>query len=112
MKRTMYYRTKWNDHFPPFLCTKANKYHFPTVTVTAETQWCSTDSRPKEIPYKKIDAIMYEQKKGSFETLAEDIASRVLDSKNWRVSKVTVRVEEDLDFWVEAVGQRDSPESC
>lgn len=111
MKRTMYYRTKWNDKSPPFLCINANKYHFPTVTVIAVTEWRNA-YRPDEILYKRIDDIMYEQEKGSFETLAEGIASGVLKFTDWRVTKVTVRVEEDLDFWVEVVGQRDSPEAC
>lgn len=96
MKRTMYHKTKWSPQHPPFLCTQGDKLHHPEVEV-----WVETPAGFEPIPYKEIDKLMYETKEGSFETLAENIAEGLLKKRG--VAKVTVRVGEDPEFWVEVV---------
>jgi hypothetical protein len=103
MKRTMYYKTKWSAE-DAFRCKLANKMHCPEVAVFVETP-----AGFPEIPYKEIDDLMYETKEASFETLAENIAEGLL--KKPGVAKVTVRVEDDPQFWVEVVGQNALSES-
>ena len=100
MKRTMYYKTKWGPGHSPFICKLSRKLHFPEVEVWVETQ---TPSDP--IPYKEVDKLMYRISESTFEGLAEGIANGLV--KEIQVQgKVTVRVAEDPDFWVEAVEEK------
>ena len=101
MKRTMYYKTKWSIDGPAFICTLADKPHRPQATVSLESLLTSDP-----IPYKEIDKIMHQRTSGSFETLAENIARALLEKDG--VTKVTVRIEEDSDFWVEVVMSRET----
>jgi hypothetical protein len=101
MKRTVYYKTKWGPDHPPFICTYAGKKHYPEVTVYIES-----DTTAQPLPYKEIDRVMYAFERDSFEGLAAKIVDGVL--KKLReggagdgTAKVTVRVQDDPDFWVE-----------
>ena len=106
MKRTMYYKTKWDVDHPPFICVLANKVHYPKVAV-----WVETPAGFDSIPYKDIDVMMYKTRKSTFEELAENIAKglvkKIEGQKKKGLVKVTVRVVEDPDFWVEAVEEKE-----
>jgi len=101
MKRTMYYKTKWAGDHRPFKCKLSGKLHFPEVEV-----WVETQAPSDPIPYKDVDKLMYRQSESTFEGLAEGIA-KGLAKKIQVQGKVTVRVAEDPDFWVEAVEQKE-----
>jgi hypothetical protein len=109
MKRTMYYKTKWDVNHPPFICTLASKMHRPGVEV-----WVETPAGSKQIPYREVDVMMYEKREGTFETLAERIATRLvkqIEEQNIKGQvKIRVKVGEDPDFWVEAVEEKEMKE--
>jgi hypothetical protein len=106
MKRVVFYKTKWSKEKPPFVCRLADKPHHPKVRV-----WMETPAGFSPIPYKEIGKLMYETREGEFETLAErtaekitaEIAKRTRDQRQKGEIRVTVRVREGRDFWVEAV---------
>lgn len=95
----MYYKTKWRTDHSPFVCELSEKKHFPEVEVWVESQGVFDP-----IPYKVVDNLMYKICNSTFEGLAEGIASG-LKLKIQVQGKVTVKVAEDPDFWVEVVEQ-------
>lgn len=107
MRRTMYYKTKWGLGHSPFTCELSGKLHLPEVQV-----WVETQGGFDPIPYKHIDTLMYQISKSTFEGLAEGIADGLLKKIQMRgkevAAKVTVRVAEDPDFWVEVVEQEET----
>ncbi len=110
MKRIVFYKTKWSRKREPFLCQLADKAHYPEVKA-----WVETPARFPAIPYKEIDDLMYQTRKGDgFETLAVKTAKKIADKiegdpqrkrKKGEI-RVTVRVKEDKGFWVDAVEKR------
>ena len=107
MKRTMYYRAKWGKDHSPFICELSGKLHFPEVQV-----WVETHAGSDPIRYKRIDRLMYQISKSTFEGLAEGVAEglvKEIQAQGKEVpTKVTVRVAEDPDFWVEAVEEKET----
>jgi hypothetical protein len=96
----MYYKTKWAGDRCPFKCKLSGKWHHPEVQI-----WVETQAPSDEIRYKDIDELMYQISEATFEGLAEGIAGE-LAKKIQTQGKVTVRVAEDPDFWVEAVEEK------
>ena len=100
MKQKTYYKTVWGKEHPPFTCKIAGKLHYPEVEV-----WVEADAASKELPYTVSDSLMYELQSSTFEGLAKHIA-RGLTEKQDKWLKVTVRVKEGPDFFVEVVEEK------
>lgn len=102
MKRTMYYKTKWSEEHYPFICTVADKIHYPEIEI-----WLETPRKFKPIQYKKIDELMYETRKATYEKLASNIAKGLLKilKKQHKKGEIIIKVKilDDREFYIEVV---------